>query len=140
MIVTLLNNFLLELRNALCLNFHTEVSSCQHNAVRCFNNRINIIQPFLRLNFGNNLHLRPGFIDKRANLSYRICGTNERGRHKIKVFCKTELNIFYILLRDRRQLNRYTGYIHTLSLSKFSPVRHLAKNLYSLYSFYFQAD
>ena len=125
MIITLMNDFLLQLRNPLCLDFHTEVSSCQHNSVGSLYNRINIVECFLRLNFGNNLHLGTGFINNGPNLSYRICGTNEGSRHKVKVLRDTELDVLNILVGNGRKLNGYTGYIHTLSLSKLSPVCYL---------------
>ena len=136
MIITFLNNLLLQLGDALGIDFDTEISSCQHDSVRCFNNLIDIVQTFLRLNFRDNLHLRTGFINKRANLSYRIRGTNEGSCNKVKIFRYTELNILYIFIGNGWKLNGHTGYIHSLSLSQLSSVCHLTKNFYTLYSFY----
>ena len=118
------------MRNAVCRNLYTKISSGNHNSVCLFDDLINIFNTFCILNLCNNSNLLSAIlIQKCSNLTDDICGTDKRGRNKIKSLLNSKQNVLSVFLCNTRKLYFYIRHIHAFSFAKFSSVEHLTDNL-----------
>ena len=123
MFVTLTDDFLLDVRYLACRNFHTEISSGNHDTVRCFNDGINILNTLCILDLRDNTDiLSTIIIQKLTDLTDHLCGTDKRCRDEIKFLLDTKDNVLLILLCDSRKIYFYIGNIYTLLLSQLTTV------------------
>ena len=111
------------MRYLACRNFHTEISSGNHDAIRCFNDGINILNTLCILDLRDNTDIFSAIIiQKLTDLTDHLCGTDKRCRDEIKFLFDTKDDILFILLCDSRKIYFYIGNIHTLLLSQLTTV------------------
>ena len=140
-IITLLNQHLLQVWHFLCRNLNTHISSCYHDTICSTDNLINIANSFCILNLRNDRNIRCiQFFQKCADLKDALCIAHKGCSDKINILFYTKFDVFFIFFCDCRKSYRNVRYIDPFSLTKLTAVYDLTNNILIYDFFYFQSD
>ena len=107
----------------MCWDFHTQIASGNHHAVRSFNDLVDIMYALCIFNLGDNIDPLSTVCTKQFfNLFDCFCISYERSSDKVNSLFDTEQNIFLILLSDRRKFHFYIRNIDSFFLTQFSTI------------------
>ena len=107
----------------MCRNFHTQIASGNHHAVRCFNDLVDIMYALCIFNFGDNIDpLSTVYTKQFFNLFDCLCISYERSGDKVNSLFDAEQNIFLILLSNRRKFHFYIRNVDSFFLTQFSTI------------------
>ena len=128
--IHLANDHLLNSRDPLKGDFYAHITAGHHNAVRFFNNRVNVIDALHILDFSNNTHIVPAQrLAEVAQIDHISCGTHKGRGDKIKIMRRTEFQILHICRRQVRHVQADVRHIHALFVGEQATVRYPANDL-----------
>ena len=126
--------------NLLSRYLHAHVASGHHDAVRCLDDGVQVLDALRVLNLCNDLHAGTLLIQHGLDFLYAVSRTHEGCRDKVKALPDSKTDILFILIRQGRKLNLYIGNIDPLLLSQLSSIDDLTDNIRILHLAHFQLD
>ena len=138
--VTLVDHLLLELRETLRVDLHTEVATGHHDTIGGCDDGIEVIQALLRLDLRDDLHAGACLVDQCTNLLDGLRITHEGSGYEIEALFDTELDVLDILLGQARKANAYVRNIDTLLLTELAAVCDEAVDVRTLDALHLEAD
>ena len=121
------------MRNLLCWNFHAHIAAGHHDSVAFLQNGIQIFNSLCVLNFSNDQHSGAMLLQNLLNFADRPCIAHKGGRNIVEARLDSKQNIFFILVRQSRQINFYIRYVNALFFTQLSAVFYAADNVVSFY-------
>ena len=111
---------------------HTQISPCDHNAIRRFEDGIVIFQSFEIFQFGNDFNATAFITQYLTNGMYITGLTDKRSSNEIDIIGDAPIdNIVNILFRQSRQIDNDTGQIHIFAFPNtgivFNPTRDFSQ-------------
>ena len=113
-------------RNTFLGYFDAQISASYHDAVRHFQNFINIIHAFLILDFCDNLDVAAVCIQNLTDVQYVLFVTNERVGDEVYVFFDGVKDVVAVFFRQRRQIDTHARYVHAFTAGQCRIVAYFA--------------
>ena len=140
-LITLLDNQLLQIRNLLCRNLHAQISPGNHDSIRTADNLINVLNPFRILNLCDNRDIRRlTFFEESPDFKDALRIAHKRRSDKINLLLRAKTDVLPVLLRNRREPHWDIGYIHPFPLAKLASIHDGTDNLLAILRLYFQPN
>ncbi|CCY85301.1 eC1118_1A20_0364p [Clostridium sp. CAG:149] len=128
------------MRNLLCRNLNSHITSGNHNSIAGFQDGIQIFDTLCILNLCNNKHIGTMLIQNLTNLTDCRCISDKGGRDHVKSGRDSKEDILLVLVGQSRELNFHIWYIDSLLLPKLTSIDDSADNIISPYFFHIQLN
>ena len=127
--VGLLDHPFLGNENLLWGNFHTKITTGDHDTVSGLKDFVVVVKTFLVLNLGDNLDVSSSGSEYVTDGFDILSLSNERGGNHINTMLEAEVNkIILILFSESGEVDNSSGQVHVLSLSEGAVVLNSALN------------
>ncbi|VFS59694.1 Uncharacterised protein [Raoultella planticola] len=138
---TFFDNHLLGEDNFFNRDFNAHVATSNHDAVRRFENLVEVVQAFLVFNFGYDL-------DVFAAVSFQVLAdfddvrtlTDKGSSNEINALFATEDQVLLIFFSQRRQGNRNARQVYAFVFAEVAVVQHFTDDVLTFNGSHFHAD